>query len=187
MLGLSVTCTVAAVAWIYLLAAHGGYWRTTERLPRVAAEPDAWPHVVAVVPARNEAGMLPVTLPTLLGQDYPGSLAVIVVDDGSSDGTGEVAARVGRAAPAAGDRRHPAARRRALGGQGLGHGPGPARGRTLRPGAGWLPAVHRRRHRLGGAPPAPAGGRGGGGRPGPGLADGPAADGGRLGARRGSR
>src|SRR6516164_5561249 len=98
MLGLSVACTVAAVAWIYLLAAHGGYWRTTERLPRVAAEPDAWPHVVAVVPARNEAGMLPVTLPTLLGQDYPGSLAVIVVDDGSSDGTGEVATRVGRAA-----------------------------------------------------------------------------------------
>src|SRR6516225_6917382 len=98
MLGLSVACTVAAVVWIYLLAGHGGYWRTTERLPRVAAEPDAWPDVVAVVPARNEAGMLPVTLPTLLGQDYPGSLAVIVVDDGSSDGTGEIAARVGRAA-----------------------------------------------------------------------------------------
>ena len=98
MLGLSVACTVAAVVWIYLIAGHGGYWRTTERLPRVAAEPDAWPDVVAVVPARNEAGMLPVTLPTLLGQDYPGSLAVIVVDDGSSDGTGEVAARVGRAA-----------------------------------------------------------------------------------------
>ena len=96
MLGLSVACTVAAVAWIYLIAGHGGYWRTTERLPRVAAEPDAWPDVVAVVPARNEAGMLPVTLPTLLGQDYPGSLAVIVVDDGSSDGTGEIAARVAR-------------------------------------------------------------------------------------------
>ena len=56
MLGLSVACTVAAVVWIYLLAGHGGYWRTTERLPRVAAEPDAWPDVVAVVPARNEAG-----------------------------------------------------------------------------------------------------------------------------------
>jgi hopene-associated glycosyltransferase HpnB len=92
MLALSIACTAAAVAWVYLVAAHGGYWRTSQRLPRVSGEPDAWPDVVAVVPARNEAAMLPVTLPALLGQDYPGVLAVIVVDDGSSDGTGEVAA-----------------------------------------------------------------------------------------------
>ena len=94
MLALSIACTAAAVAWVYLVAAHGGYWRTSQRLPRVSGEPDAWPDVVAVVPARNEAAMLPVTLPALLGQDYPGVLAVIVVDDGSSDGTGEVAAGV---------------------------------------------------------------------------------------------
>ena len=94
MLALSIACTAAAVAWVYLVAAHGGYWRTSQRLPRVSGEPDAWPDVVAVVPARNEAAMLPVTLPALLGQDYPGVLAVIVVDDGSSDGTGEVAARI---------------------------------------------------------------------------------------------
>ena len=94
MLALSIACAAAAVAWVYLVAAHGGYWRTSQRLPRVSGEPDAWPDVVAVVPARNEAEMLPVTLPALLGQDYPGVLAVIVVDDGSSDGTGEVAARI---------------------------------------------------------------------------------------------
>ena len=94
MLALSIACTAAAVAWVYLVAAHGGYWRTSQRLPRVSGEPDAWPDVVAVVPARNEAAMLPVTLPALLDQDYPGVLAVIVVDDGSSDGTGEVAAGI---------------------------------------------------------------------------------------------
>ena len=94
MLALSIACTAAAVAWVYLVAAHGGYWRTSQRLPRVSGEPDAWPDVVAIVPARNEAAMLPVTLPALLGQDYPGVLAVIVVDDGSSDGTGEVAAGI---------------------------------------------------------------------------------------------
>ena len=94
MLALSIACTAVAVAWVYLVAAHGGYWRTSQRLPRVSGEPDAWPDVVAVVPARNEAAMLPVTLPALLGQDYPGVLAVIVVDDGSSDGTGEVAAGI---------------------------------------------------------------------------------------------
>ena len=94
MLALSIACTAAAVAWVYLVAAHGGYWRTSQRLPQVSGEPDAWPDVVAVVPARNEAAMLPVTLPALLGQDYPGVLAVIVVDDGSSDGTGEAAAGI---------------------------------------------------------------------------------------------
>jgi hopene-associated glycosyltransferase HpnB len=97
MLALSIACAVAAAAWAYLVAGHGGYWRTSEWLPRVTAEPDPWPDVVAVVPARNEAEMLPVTLPALLGQDYPGTLAVIVVDDRSSDGTGEAAARIGRA------------------------------------------------------------------------------------------
>jgi hopene-associated glycosyltransferase HpnB len=94
MLALGIACTMAALAWLYLVAAHGGYWRTSQRLPRVSGEPDAWPDVVAVVPARNEAEMLPLTLPGLLGQEYPGALSVIVVDDGSSDGTGEVAAKL---------------------------------------------------------------------------------------------
>ena len=102
MLALSIACTAAAVAWVYLVAAHGSFWRTSQRLPRVAAEPRAWPDVVAVVPARNEAAMLPVTLPTLLGQDYPGALTVLVVDDGSTDGTGDAAARI--AGPARGHR-----------------------------------------------------------------------------------
>ena len=94
MLALSIACTAAAVAWVYLVAAHGGFWRTSQRLPRVTAEPRAWPDVVTIVPARNEAAMLPVTLPTLLGQDYPGALTVLVVDDGSTDGTGDAAARI---------------------------------------------------------------------------------------------
>jgi hopene-associated glycosyltransferase HpnB len=100
MLGLSIACAAAALAWVYLVAGHGGFWRTSQRLPRVAAEPSAWPDVVAVVPARNEAEMLPVTLPALLGQEYPGALTVLVVDDGSSDGTGAVAERIARSLPA---------------------------------------------------------------------------------------
>jgi hopene-associated glycosyltransferase HpnB len=38
--------------------------------------------------------MLPVTLPALLGQDYPGPLSVVLVDDGSTDGTAEVATKL---------------------------------------------------------------------------------------------
>ncbi|HEY2523404.1 MAG TPA: glycosyltransferase [Streptosporangiaceae bacterium] len=97
MLALSIACTVAAAGWAYLVLGHGGYWRTGQRLPPSRAEPSraAWPDVAAVIPARNEAAMLPVVLPTLLGQDYPGALTVIVVDDCSTDGTAEVAAALG--------------------------------------------------------------------------------------------
>jgi hopene-associated glycosyltransferase HpnB len=95
MLALGIACTVAAVVWVYLLAGHGGFWRTSQWLP-ATGELASWPDVVAIVPARNEAEMLPATLPALLGQDYPGALSVILVDDGSADGTGEIAARLGR-------------------------------------------------------------------------------------------
>jgi len=106
MLALSIACTAAAAVWAYLVLGHGRYWRAGEWLPaprarlprplppRCAGEPSSWPDVVAVVPARNEAAMLPATLPTLVGQDYPGALTVILVDDCSSDGTAEVATRL---------------------------------------------------------------------------------------------
>jgi hopene-associated glycosyltransferase HpnB len=44
-----------------------------------------------IVPAHDEAGVLPDTLPALLAQDYPGDWRVVVVDDRSRDGTGDVA------------------------------------------------------------------------------------------------
>jgi hopene-associated glycosyltransferase HpnB len=90
----------AALAWAYLLACHGGFWRTDQRLPPPGAgpAPGSWPAVTAIVPARDEASALPASLPTLLAQDYPGPLSVILVDDESSDGTAQVAADLGRAA-----------------------------------------------------------------------------------------
>jgi len=88
---LAAVCALAAVTWVYLLAGHGGFWRTGQWLPPAAVDPAAWPSVAAVVPARNEAAILPDTLPTLLGQDYPGAFSVVLVDDDSSDGTTSVA------------------------------------------------------------------------------------------------
>jgi hopene-associated glycosyltransferase HpnB len=95
--GLAIACAVSAAAWIYLVAAHGGYWLTSQRLPATRPRSGAgqWPAVTAVVPARHEAAMLPVTLPALLGQDYPGDFRVILVDDRSGDGTGDIAAELG--------------------------------------------------------------------------------------------
>ncbi|MFF3354048.1 glycosyltransferase [Streptomyces sp. NPDC002917] len=77
-------------AWMWLLLGQGFFWRTDQRLPRRTA-PDDWPSVAIVVPARDEADMLPVSLPSLLAQDYPGAAEVILVDDCSKDGTGDLA------------------------------------------------------------------------------------------------
>ena len=81
----------SAAAWAYLVAGHGGFWRTSTRLPVDPPEPDRWPSVGVVIPARDEAAVLPETLPTLLEQDYPGELAAWLVDDASEDGTAALA------------------------------------------------------------------------------------------------
>src|SRR5262249_27736149 len=92
----AAACVLATIAWAYLLAGHGGFWRTNQRLPAAPADPAAWPGVAAGVPAPNEAAVLPATLPTLLAQEYPGAFEVVLVDDESSDQTADVAATIGR-------------------------------------------------------------------------------------------
>jgi hopene-associated glycosyltransferase HpnB len=91
---LLVLAAVSLLAWVYLTVGHGRFWDTSVRLPG-GRDPERWPDVVVVVPARNERELLPRTLPTLLAQDYPGRLRVLLVDDASDDGTGEVAAGLG--------------------------------------------------------------------------------------------
>lgn len=88
---------LSLVVWLVLLLGRGRYWRMEPRLPRATAEdpgPDGWPEVTAVIPARDEAQILPATLPSVLAQAYPGAFSVILVDDASSDGTGQVATRL---------------------------------------------------------------------------------------------
>ncbi|MDT0381228.1 glycosyltransferase [Streptomyces sp. DSM 42041] len=107
---LTWTSWLSLAAWLWLLLAHGGFWRTDVRLPppdpagdgaRAGADGEPWPPVAIVVPARDEAAVLPLTLPSLLAQRYPGPAEVVLVDDGSSDGTGEVARTLAASAPGA--------------------------------------------------------------------------------------
>jgi hopene-associated glycosyltransferase HpnB len=98
-LTVALACLGAAslTAWLVVLALP---WRPWDLRPTAEdeAEPPApgrWPSVCAVVPARDESGSLPQTLPALAGQDYPGDFGLIVVDDRSTDGTGELARRLG--------------------------------------------------------------------------------------------
>ena len=92
-----------ALAWLYLLFGRSGWWRADLRdggpLPEPAGDPVPWPAVAAIVPARDEAPTVGETVRALLGQDYPGPFRVVVVDDRSADGTGEVARRAGAGDP----------------------------------------------------------------------------------------
>jgi len=82
----------ALVIWLYLLAGRGGFWLARVRDDMaVAASPERWPAVVAIVPARNEADVIARSVRSLLAQDYPGPFRIVVVDDGSSDGTAAAA------------------------------------------------------------------------------------------------
>ena len=87
---MTVTAGVSLLAWLWLLLGQGGFWRTDVRLPERTA-PARWPSVAIVVPARDEAEVLGVSLPSLLAQDYPGRADLFLVDDGSTDGTADLA------------------------------------------------------------------------------------------------
>jgi hopene-associated glycosyltransferase HpnB len=97
----------AFAAWLYLVLGRGGFWRGREHdgalLPPGEDAVAEWPRVVAVIPARDEAECVGTTIGSLLRQDYPGRFAIILVDDGSADGTAE-AARCAATAAGAADR-----------------------------------------------------------------------------------
>ncbi len=87
--------TLSAVSlgiWIFLWVGWGGFWKIEKN--SVPDEVCSWPSVAVIIPARNEAEVLPATLPSVLSLDYPGEFAVVLVDDGSADGTTEIAQRI---------------------------------------------------------------------------------------------
>jgi hopene-associated glycosyltransferase HpnB len=76
------------LAWIYLLACHGGFWRSDQYfVPSQLPGLQQWPAVAAIVPARNEEETIAAVLRSLMAQDYPGPLQIILLDDRSSDAT----------------------------------------------------------------------------------------------------
>ncbi len=80
--------------WIVLIGGRDGFWRADQRLGASPA-PEKWPAVAAIIPARDEAQVIGQSLASVLGQDYPGPLSVILVDDNSQDGTGDIARNLG--------------------------------------------------------------------------------------------
>jgi hopene-associated glycosyltransferase HpnB len=86
-LGLAIT-----VAWIYLAIGNGLFWLPL--LPDESAPGNQFPSIDVIVPARNEADVLPKTLPSLLTQAYAGPWKIILVDDHSKDETAEAARKI---------------------------------------------------------------------------------------------
>jgi glycosyltransferase involved in cell wall biosynthesis len=84
---------VVALAWVGLWVSpvHRVTFRDVLDAEPGAATPADAPPVTLVAPARNEAAVLPVTVPTYVAQTYP-RLRVVLVDDQSDDDTPRVLA-----------------------------------------------------------------------------------------------
>jgi hopene-associated glycosyltransferase HpnB len=80
---------LALAIWVYLFFFHGNFWASAPELP--PALPAELPDVDIIIPARDEAATIALVIASLLAQDYPGHFRVILVDDGSTDGTAALA------------------------------------------------------------------------------------------------
>ena len=88
-----VLSLLSLAIWIGLLLFRDGFWLARDTDAGMVASPAAWPAVTAIVPARDEADVIGPAMASLVAQDYPGAFRIVLVDDGSSDGTGSIARR----------------------------------------------------------------------------------------------
>ena len=90
--------------WLTLIFARGFFWQareSDEMLAPLAVNNARDPRVTAIVPARDEAETIARCVTSLLRQECAVTFDVILVDDQSSDGTGEIARRAAEALGAA--------------------------------------------------------------------------------------
>jgi len=77
--------------WVYLLTAHGGFWRVASLQAKVRPLNSIEGIVAVVIPARDEAEVIGTTVQSLLKQSCGDAIRIFVVDDHSSDGTADAA------------------------------------------------------------------------------------------------
>lgn len=88
---------VSLVVWCWLLLAHGRFWLSGPTLD--APSPLRPLRITVIVPARNEAEHVVPTLRSLLAQQVSGELRVILIDDNSTDATGDLARQIASSDP----------------------------------------------------------------------------------------
>jgi hopene-associated glycosyltransferase HpnB len=86
-----ILAALALAIWLYLLLGRGGFWLSSERDDGDLPPVNDWPKVAVVIPARDEADGIGACIGSLLRQDYAGEWSIVLVDDGSSDGTAAIA------------------------------------------------------------------------------------------------
>jgi hopene-associated glycosyltransferase HpnB len=86
----TLIAALSCLTWLYLIAFHGRFWSSSQTLGTASSSGSA--SVAVIIPARNEAESIRESLSSLIAQDYPGGLSILLVDDNSTDGTGEIAA-----------------------------------------------------------------------------------------------
>ncbi|MGF1542679.1 MAG: glycosyltransferase [Pleurocapsa sp.] len=86
--------SLSLVIWLFLLLFWGGFWLANQRLVTTEIKLIPYPTICAIVPARNEADVLPTSIASLLNQDYLGTFSIVLVDDNSSDRTREVTQKI---------------------------------------------------------------------------------------------
>src|ERR1700722_10355179 len=86
-----ILAALALAIWLYLLLGRGGFWLSSQRDDAVMPAPAVWPKLTVVIPARDEADGIAACIGSLLRQDYAGEWSIVLVDDGSSDGTATIA------------------------------------------------------------------------------------------------
>ena len=82
---------LVVLIWIVLGFFWHGFWRADQKLPTTSTAPDHWPHIIAVVPARNEEETIERCLRGLVEQNYPGEFSVVLSNDSSTDDTAKLA------------------------------------------------------------------------------------------------
>jgi len=83
--------SVCVILWLYLLLAHGRFWRVQHVGSETAAEPAIAGPIAVVIPARNEADVIGDAVRSLFQQTCAGVIHIFLVDDHSTDGTAEAA------------------------------------------------------------------------------------------------
>jgi hopene-associated glycosyltransferase HpnB len=88
--------TLCCIVWIYLLVFRGNFWLANQRIDLQEDNLERKPSITVIIPARNESDVLSLSLSSIFEQDYSGKIEITIIDDQSTDGTGNIAEEIGR-------------------------------------------------------------------------------------------